>query len=76
MKPEKLFNHLKEKQQEYKTAIETAKAFSFTSKAVQIKNSIKVAVWTDGIVLISDNEDFCAYRLQKGKKYKVTIEEV
>ena len=34
----------------------------------------EVGVWTDGIGLYSDNEDPCAYRLQSGTRYKITVE--
>ena len=49
--------------------------FSFTAIA-KLTNISNVSVWTDGVSLSSDNAPSCAYYLEKGKKYKITIEEL
>jgi len=57
------------------TTKEDKKQFSFEGKAVKLPDG-DISVWTDGVALSSDNERQCAYRLEAGKKYKVTIEEI
>ena len=49
--------------------------FEGTTKSTALDGKV-VAIWTDGIGLSSDNDEFCAYKLQEGKKYKVTVEEI
>ena len=34
----------------------------------------EVGVWTDGVGVFADNHPNCAYVLQKGLTYKITIE--
>ena len=48
--------------------------FEATAKEVSINDVPSVAAWTDGISLSSDSDRFCAYRLQPGTRYKVTVE--
>jgi len=53
--------------------------FVITAKAKTVKDSNKydgVGVWTDGIGIYSDNDEFCAYRLVDGVWYRVTIEKL
>jgi hypothetical protein len=49
--------------------------FSFTATA-KPTNITDLAVWTDGVILSSDNSALCAFHLKKGKKYRVTVEEL
>lgn len=52
----------------------TIEIFRFIGEAKKTKDG--VGVWTDGIGVYSDNEDFCAYRLKAGRKYSIRIERV
>jgi hypothetical protein len=45
--------------------------FEFTSKGSNIEEG--VGVWTDGLMISSDRERNCAYRLVKGNTYKVEV---
>jgi hypothetical protein len=49
--------------------------FSFVSvgRDVKLDGEPIVGVWTDGIMLSSDNLSSCAYRLKAGNKYKVSV---
>lgn len=61
---------------------------TFTAQGLHPKGYAKgyVAVWDDGLsvdqrpgetpVAIADNLELCAFRMQEGKTYRVTIEEV
>ena len=35
-----------------------------------------VAVWTDGVAFSSDNLPDCAFPLEVGKTYRITVEEI
>lgn len=52
--------------------------FEFIAEAKEVTNTpwAEVGAWTDGIGIFSDNDQLCAFRLEIGKTYKVTIEEV
>jgi hypothetical protein len=57
--------------------------FEFTSKAQVVGRHVgdglimhEIGVWTDGIGVYCDTEEFCAYRLTPGVKYRVTVEPV
>lgn len=52
-------------------------SFKYIAQNADPKNKNLIGVWTDGISLISDNEDeLCAYKMKKGKRYKVSVVEV
>jgi len=59
------------------------RSFEFKGTAKEIgrfvsENEIakECGVWTDGIGLFSDYDEHCAYRLQRGKRYKITVEPI
>lgn len=51
--------------------------FSFTGVGIPTLNGGNpgVGVWTDGLMLSSDNAELCDYRLEPGKQYKVSVSE-
>lgn len=57
-------------------AEEKSFSFEYRAQSADPKNKNLIGVWTDGISLISDNEEFCAFPLKKGKRYKVSVVEV
>lgn len=50
--------------------------FKAKGKALPKKIGEGVGVWTDGIMLSSDNAPLCDYRLKEGEVYKITVERV
>ena len=57
--------------------------FTFSGEARKVARdlsdgtvAIEVGVWTDGIGVFSDTDEQVVYRLEPGKKYRVTIEEI
>lgn len=51
---------------------------SFEAKAKPILDgkATLIACWTDGVSLRSDNEEDSDFKLQEGKKYRITVEEI
>ena len=49
---------------------------SFEGVAKFLKEDEVVALWTDGVMASSDMLPHCAYRLEAGKKYRITLEEL
>lgn len=47
--------------------------FTFEGTAKDLPDD-EVGVWTDGLSLSNDHPWRCAYRLEIGKKYRVTVE--
>lgn len=51
------------------------KKFTFKAKGKKLPKHVEaVGVWTDGVMLSSDNGEMCDYLLEIGKEYRVTVE--
>jgi hypothetical protein len=57
---------------------ENANHYTFTAEAknVMVGQEKLVSAWTDGLSLSCDTDHGCAYRLKRGKTYRVTVCEV
>lgn len=47
--------------------------FEFEGVAKEIPDN-EIGIWTDGLCLSMDSEWLCAYKLEVGKNYRVTVE--
>jgi hypothetical protein len=50
--------------------------FEDVAKPVMINSFEHVGVWTDGVVLTSDNLGLCELPMEVGVKYRVTVERI
>lgn len=51
-------------------------SFEDKAKNVSIDGVSMVGTWTDGVGVYADNEDPCAFKMEAGKRYRVTVEEI
>ena len=51
---------------------------TFEGKAMKVKieGVDNIAVWTDGVGLSYDLEPYAAFKLEEGKTYRITVEEI
>lgn len=60
------------------------KRYTYEARAKKVGRTIgenkavtEICVWTDGLSLCADNKPpYCAFKLEDGKKYRVTVEEI
>ena len=69
-----ILNFINQLEKTKKLRIDKKVPFSFEGTPKKLNNGM--AFWTDGIMISCDNEPNAAFYLKKGKKYKVSIEEV
>lgn len=50
--------------------------YSFEATAKKIGNKKELGVWTDGVMLSTDQKWACEFELKEGKKYKITVEQI
>lgn len=56
--------------------MKTKDEYTFTGTAKKFGKRKEIGVWTDGVMLSTDQDWACEYKLEEGKKYKITVEEI
>ena len=56
--------------------LEKVGSFEAEAHDAKIDDQDVVALWGDGIMTTADNVEPCEIKLEKGKRYRVTIEEI